>query len=214
MVRPQAGIQSVQDLRGKLVGVSQYGSEADTFIRIVLNRAALSTDDVSILQTGGHPQTAAALASGNLDAGVLAGAPARAAEQAGAVRLSGRQELNILAPEGTLATTRRYLEREPEGVRRFLRAYVEAVHFFKTNRAQAIEIMQKYMGDLQADEVAYLYDQVRDLQPVPAPSEEAIQAVLDRETEPQARTMKPADFLELGPLRELEASGFVASLYR
>ncbi|MBX5490561.1 MAG: ABC transporter substrate-binding protein [Chloroflexi bacterium] len=214
MVNPQANIQRVQDLRGKLVGVSQYGSEADTFIRIVLSRAGIPADEVQILQMGGHPQTAAALASGNLDAGVLAGAPARAAEQAGAVRLQGQQELQVLAPEGTLATTRRYIEREPDVVRRFMRAYVEAVHLLKTDRAQSIEIMRKYMADLSPEEVGYLYDQVRDMKPVPAPSDEAIQAVLDRESDPQARAMQPADFTALQFLRELEASGFVDALYR
>jgi NitT/TauT family transport system substrate-binding protein len=213
-VQPHAGIQSVRDLRGKVVGVSQYGSEADTFIRIALTRAGVEPDEVTILQMGGHPQTAAALASGNLDAGVLAGAPARAAEQAGAVALTGRRELEILAPEGTLVTTRRYLEREPDAVRRFMRAYVEAVHYLKTHRAETIAIMQQYMSGLSTEEVAYLYDQVRDMKPVPAPSEEAIQAVLEREPDPQARTFKPSDFLELSFLRELEQNGFVSALYR
>ncbi|HLI28855.1 MAG TPA: ABC transporter substrate-binding protein [Chloroflexota bacterium] len=215
LVHPQANIQRVQDLRGKLVGVSQYGSEADTYIRIVLSRAGIPADAVQILQMGGHPQTAAALASGHLDAGVLAGAPARTAEQAGAVRLQGQPELQILAPEGTLATTRRYIEREPEVVRRFMRAYVEAVHFLTTERARAIEIMRQYMADLSPEEVGYLYEQVREvIKPVPAPSEEAIQAVLDRESDPQARSLRPADFTALSFLQELEASGFVAALYR
>lgn len=215
LVHPQANIQRVQDLRGKRVGVSQYGSEADTYIRIVLSRAGIAPDEVQILQMGGHPQTAAALASGYLDAGVLAGAPARTAEQAGAVRLQGQEELQILAPEGALATTRRYIEREPEVVRRLLRAYVEAVHFLKTQRAPSIALMRQYMGDLSPEEVGYLYDQVRDtVKPVPAPSEEAILAVLGRESDPQARVSRPTDFTALNFLQELEASGFVAALYR
>jgi hypothetical protein len=56
---------------------------------------------------------------------------------------------------------------------------------------------------------------VRDLyQPLPIPSDEAIQAVLDREPEPEARDLKPSDFVDISFLRELEQSGFVDQLYR
>ncbi|HZU05313.1 MAG TPA: ABC transporter substrate-binding protein [Chloroflexota bacterium] len=215
MVHPQAGIQQLTDLRGRTVGVSQYGSEADTFLRIALSRVGLSADDVALLQTGGHPQTLAALVSGNLDAGVLGGAVAVAAQQAGMLKLADGRELNVLAPAGTLATTRRLIERDRDAVRRFMRAYVEGIHYFKTQRDEAIRIMQQHMGDLPADVISLLYDMVRDVyQPLPLPSEEAIQAVLDRETDPQARAFKPSDFLDVSFLREIEQSDWFAMLYR
>jgi hypothetical protein len=46
------------------------------------------------------------------------------------------------------------------------------------------------------------------------PSEEGIQAVLDRETDLDARGFKPSDFVDTSFLRALDESGFVSGLYR
>jgi ABC-type nitrate/sulfonate/bicarbonate transport system substrate-binding protein len=215
LVHPAAGIPRLADVRGRTIGVSQYGSEADTFLRIVLAKTGIAAEDVQILQTGGHPQTLAAMLSGNLEAGVLGSAIALAAEQAGMIRLADPRQLDVLSPTGTLAATRRTIERDRESVVRFLRAYVEGVHFFKTQRDETIRILQKNLVDLPESEVALVWEAARDeYQPLPAPSEEAIQAVLERETDPAAKSFQPADFIDLSLLREVDESGFIRALYQ
>ena len=65
-----------------------------------------------------------------------------------------------------------------------------------------------------AEQIALLYDDQRDVtDPLPVPSEEALQADLDRETDPKTKSFKPADFVDLSFLREIEKSGFLAELY-
>jgi ABC-type nitrate/sulfonate/bicarbonate transport system substrate-binding protein len=215
LVHPAAGIPRATDVRGRTIGVAQYGSEADTFLRIALAKTGIAVEDVQILQTGGHPQTLAAMISGNLDVGVLGSAMALTAEQAGMVRLADARQLDVLSPTGTLAATRRTIERDRESVVRFLRAYVEAVHFFKTQRDETIRILQKNLGDLPASEIALIWETAREeYQPLPVPTEDAIQAVLERETEPAAKSFQPADFIDLSLLREVEQSGLVSTLYR
>src|ERR1051325_2138872 len=62
MVGRNSKIRRLEDLRGTIIGVSQYGSEADTFTRNALATVGLKPDkDVTILQLGGHPQVAAAM---------------------------------------------------------------------------------------------------------------------------------------------------------
>lgn|SRR3989338_1275120 len=118
--------------------------------------------------------------------------------------------MKILAPAGTLATTRRLIERDRDAVARFMRAYVEAMHYFGTNREGSIRIMQKYMRGITSSQAGFLYDEQKDLLgPLPLPSEEAIQAVLDREADPKAKSFKPRDFMDLSFLREIEQSGFI-----
>jgi ABC-type nitrate/sulfonate/bicarbonate transport system substrate-binding protein len=210
LVPPQSRVQRLQDLQGKTVGVAQYGSESETFLQIALGKAGMHSDDVQVLQTGGHPQTLAALVSGNLEAGVLGSSMVLAAERTGAVRLADGQTLKVLSPGGTLATTRRLIDRDPEAVRRFLRAYVEGIHYFKTNREDTIRILQQYMGDLPPEEIDLIYQAARDeFASLPLPSEEAVQAVLDREEAPEARAFQPADFVDTSFLREIEQSGFL-----
>jgi NitT/TauT family transport system substrate-binding protein len=215
VVRPQAGIRAIQDVKGKTVGISQIGSEADAFLQIALGRAGLRPDDVQPLQTGGHPQTVAALVSGNLDVGVIGGANVLRAQQAGIVKLAGARDLNVLSPSGIVAATRRHIDRDRAAVMRFIRAYVDTVHYFKTERADTIRILQANLGDLAHDEVEFLYDDMRELiQPVPLPTDEAIQAILDGETEPQAKSFKPSDFVDPSFVRELEQSGYISALYK
>ena len=57
-------------------------------------------------------------------------------------------------------------------------------------------------------------DQREDIDPLPIPSDEAIQGELDRETDPKAKTFKPADFMDMSLLREIEKSGFLTELYK
>jgi len=69
LVGRKSGIRRLEDLKGRVVGVSQYGSEADAFARIAVNKAGFKPDkDVAIIQLGGHPQVAAALVAGKIEA--------------------------------------------------------------------------------------------------------------------------------------------------
>jgi len=218
MVHPRSGIQSVEQLKGKKVGVTQYGSEGDAFLRLVLQRAGLKPDiDVQIIQTGGSGLTVTSLVAGKIDAGAMGGSVTSvlASRKTGAKTLITAQELNVLAPSGVLATTRRKIARSRDEVRRFIQAYVEAIHFLKNNREAAIRIMQKYMGGLPMDIVSQLYDDARDeFPPLPLAREEAIQAVLDRDADPKTRSLKAKDFIDMSFLRELEEKGFVTALYQ
>ncbi len=77
LVGRNSKIRRLEEMKGATLGVSQYGSEADTFARNALARAGLRPDkDVTILQLGGHPQVAAAMVAGKIEVGALAGLPA------------------------------------------------------------------------------------------------------------------------------------------
>jgi NitT/TauT family transport system substrate-binding protein len=216
MVARNSKVRRLEDLKGTTIGVSQYGSEADTFTRNALATVGLKPDkDVTILQLGGHPQVAAAMVAGKLDVGALAGLPAWNVEKSGGRLISSAVELKILSPSGTFATTRGYIQRKRNVVERLTRAFVETMHFLKTNRAGSITLLQKYFGGLSADEAAYLYDEQADLlERSPAPNEKALQAVLERETDPKVKSLGPADFVDASFFKEIEKSGMIEQLYR
>ena len=216
VVAPQAGIRKLDDLRGKIVGVTQYGSEGDTFLRIALKSAGLRPDlDVTIFQTGGGANTVQALAAGKIHAGATGGGNALQAKRLGALEIASGEEMKILALAGTLATTRRKIARDRQEVMSFMRAFVEAIHFFKTNREASIRVMQKFMAGLPIEIVSPLYNETKDRLPaLPMPMKEAIQSVLDRETDAKARALQPADVADLSFLQEIEKSGFLRELYK
>jgi ABC-type nitrate/sulfonate/bicarbonate transport system substrate-binding protein len=216
MVSRASKIRRLEDLKGVVIGVSQYGSEADTFARIALTKAGLKPDkDTTILQLGGHPQVAAALAAGNLETGVLGGLASLTAERAGAKLLTSAVDLQVLSPSGTFAATRGYIQRKRSAVERLMRSFVEAIYYFKTNRSGAISLLQRYLGGLSPEEANFLYqEQVELLEALPAPNDKGLQAVLDRETDPKAKTVSPADFIDPSFFKEIEKSGMIEQLDR
>ncbi len=123
------------------------------------------------------------------------------------------KDLKIAGSGATLNATRRSIERDRDAVTKFLRAYVDGIHYFKTNREGSLRALQKYFRGATAEQVAFLYEDQRQTDPLPIPTDEAIQGELDREADPKARSFKPADFMDLSFLREIENSGFVTELY-
>ena len=217
LLRPESALQRLQDLKGKTVGVTQYGSQGDTFLRDALKKIGLKPDaDVTILQMGGTPQVGAALIAGKIDAAVSGESSLVLIQQGRVKPLPGgsAKELKIAGSGATLNVTRRHIARDREGIVRFLRAYVEAIHYFRTNREGSVRALVKFFRGATLEQTAFLYDDQREVfDPLPIPSDEAIQGELDREADPKAKSMKPADFMDLSFLREIEKSGFLAELY-
>jgi NitT/TauT family transport system substrate-binding protein len=209
-------IRRLEDLKGAVIGVSQYGSEADTFARNALAKVGLNPDkDVTILQLGGHPQVAAAIAAGKLEAGVLGGLATLVAEKAGARLIASAAELKILSPSGTFATTRGLIQRKRGVVERLMRSFVEAMYYLKTNRSGAISLLQKYFGGVSVEEASYLYQEQIDLmEALPAPNDKALQAVLERENDPKLKNSSPAEFTDASFFNDIDKSGMIDQLYR
>ena len=170
---------------------------------------------MTIFQTGGGANTVQALVAGKIHAGATGGSNALQAKRMGAVEIASGEDMKVLAPAGTLATTRRKIARDHKEVMSFMRAFVEGIHFFKTNREVSIRVMQKFMAGLPLEIVIPLYDETRKRLPaLPMPMKEAIQSVLDRENDPKARALQPADVADFSFLQEIEKSGFLKELYK
>ena len=96
-----------------------------------------------------------------------------------------------------------------------MRSFFETIHYLKTNRPGSIALLQKYFGGLSAEEAGYLYQEQIDLmEALPAPNDKALQAVLDRETDPKVKSFSTADFIDPSFFKEIEKSGMMEQLYR
>jgi ABC-type nitrate/sulfonate/bicarbonate transport system substrate-binding protein len=216
LVGQKSGIRRLEDLKGRVVGVSQYGSEADAFARVVANKAGLRPDkDVAIIQLGGHPQVAAALVAGKIEAGVIGGLAFLTAQKSGAVVLATAVDLQTVSLGPAVAVTGRSIQRSHDSVTRFMRAFVEAFHYLRTNREGTIPIVQKYMGGISVEQARFLYDDYLPLfEELPVPREKGLQAAVDLETDPKAKSFKPADFVDLSFLKEIDRGGQVERIYK
>ncbi|MGZ9243896.1 MAG: ABC transporter substrate-binding protein, partial [Candidatus Binatia bacterium] len=142
MARPE--FKRVSDLRGKRIGITRVGSSTHTVTLYVLNQAGLKPGDYEIVPLGEVPNILIALAAGRIDAGPLSSPTTIRGRKAGLVDLAtpakdGPEYVSI-----AVGATRAYLRANAEIVRRFMRAYAEAVHLFKSNKPIALKALQKY----------------------------------------------------------------------
>ncbi len=112
-----------------------------------------------------------------------------------------------------MATTRDYIKKRPDTVRRFIRAYVEGSHYNLTNPKGAQKVLQKYLAIKDDKSVQESYNEIvaKLTLKVPYPTERGIQLYLDqlKIKNPKAAQAKPSDFTDVSFLKELESSGFI-----
>ena len=215
----QASIKSPEDLRGKSIGISRFGSVSDVAARELLKGLGLKPmEDVNMRQVGGAPERAAAFSHG-LIAGFLS--------PPGSIHLLGKSiPHTVLAsmadfeklfpfPWMCVATTKSYLAKKRATVKRIVMALVEAAHYFKTNKEGAQEVMAKYH---YAANKRYLEDAYRTtaklLERVPYTTRQGMKIQLE-----QARKASPGskvtldDLIDDGIVRAIEREGFIDRLY-
>lgn len=209
-----ADIRSVKDLKGKKVGVSALGGRSDLVARVMLRRAGLDpTQDVEMVAAGLAPARALAL-SKNL----IQGAPLREdlAQQAQKMGIKVLEIKTVPVVTDLLLTTRSFIKREEETVRRFMKGYAAAIQFFVTKRNESLAILKKYFPGNQGVGVDAMYDAyAAQLRPLPELNTEALQALVDVGTtaDQRAKTIKPADLIEPRFFDELKNSQFLKDLY-
>ena len=209
-----SSVSGIKELKGKKIGVSALGSRSDLAARVILRRAGLDpAKDVEVVAAGLSPNRALAI-SKNL----VQGAPLSADVAAEAKKL-GIRILDVKAvPVVTelLMSTRSFIKRDEDAVRRFMKGYAAAIHFFVSRRDDSLAILKKYFPGDQGMTVDAMYDAFASrLRPLPELNSEAIQALVDVGTavDSRSKTLKPADIIEPRFLNELKGSKFLKDLY-
>jgi len=213
MARPE--FKRVSDLRGKRIGVTRIGSSTHTVTLYVLNQAGLKPGDYEIVPLGEVPNILIALAAGRIDAGPLSSPTTIRGRKAGLVDLAtpakdGPEYVSI-----AVGATRAYIRANPEIVRRFMRAYAEAVHLFKSNKPIALKALQKYTRVTDLEILEETHKEYRELiESVPYTSRRGIETILAELAtgDAKARQAKPDDFVDMRFVAELERDGFFKKL--
>lgn len=152
-----AGIRTPEQLKGKRIGISRFGSNTDYVVRLALKEFALAPSDVQILQIGGSQGRLLAMNSGAIAATVLSPEEALVAQKMGYGVLLDFIEKGIEFPHVNMVAREDFLDSQPQVVRSFLRAYVESVRYYKTHRAEAVKkiIALSKLPDLKMGEAVY-----------------------------------------------------------
>lgn len=210
-------IRSVQELKGKAVGVTRFGASTDFSIRMLLRKHGLEpVRDVPIIQIGGMPEIAAALSKRSIYAAPMSYPMAYVAEQAGVKMLSNLAKEDIPFMHVGITTSRKFMRERRTQAKAFLRAYSRAVHFMHTKKEETKAIFTRYTkvsdpGMLEGS-LQYAYDFV---EKVPLVKPRAFQVPLEQIAlkNPKAKQAKPEDFYDNSLVQELINEGFFVSLW-
>jgi NitT/TauT family transport system substrate-binding protein len=206
-------------LKGKTLAVSRFGSSSDFATRYALDKFGLVPErDVTILEIGSQPARFAALESGKIQGAMVAVPLTLKAKALGFHTLADLQMLGLEYQHTGLATTQALIKSRPDLVRNVMKAYVEAIHFYKTHRAESIAILGKYLKTTDPELLTEVYQNLGlTLTPrKPYPTLRGIDVML-RELaakDPKIKAARPDDFVDLTFIKELDSSGFIDQLYK
>ncbi|HZR99784.1 MAG TPA: ABC transporter substrate-binding protein [Chloroflexota bacterium] len=210
-------IQRPEQLKGARIGITRLGAATDWAARAALRYWGMEPTDANIVQLNGNPEILTGLEAGAVEAGVLTDPTTQVARQHGYRELLDLADTGVpFSPTGLVSTET--IVRSREGtVRRFARAWVDAIHYLATNKQGSIAVIGKYMqsDDAAGLSEAYDYHIAKHLKRVPYPSVGAVQTVLDglAETDPKAKDAKPEQFVNDRFIRELDEAGYFRQLY-
>ena len=209
----RSDIKSIEQLKGRKFAVSRYGSSADFGMRAMLKRVGIDpVKEATILQIGDEPARIAAITSGSVDGTVVNAPFSSEAERLKLSVLADSVKMNIPFFNTGLLGSRRFLDKQDARVMNFLRAYLESIKILKTERDYSVKALGQFtrVQNLKALQEGYDYFN-NQLQPVPYPSVEAMQAVIAQiaETNPKARGIDAKSYVNERYLKRLEDEGFV-----
>jgi NitT/TauT family transport system substrate-binding protein len=212
----QPDIRTLADLKGKVIGIGLGRDLPYIYLSKKLRENNIDPkNDVKLLSLGGGQMGyMTALKTGIVQAAMILPPTSLLAERAGLKPLS-----KIDAPTlgGGVNTTQAFVEKNREVLIRFLKGFLEGIHFMIRNREESLKIFARNLKNPDPEVNAFLYEDIttrvaNDLRPIP----ESIRSMLDfiALDLPQAQRISEKDFWDLSLLDEIQKSGFVEQLQK
>ncbi|MBI2360989.1 MAG: ABC transporter substrate-binding protein [Deltaproteobacteria bacterium] len=209
-------IKKPENLKGKRIGVTRIGSNPHYFAVQALRHFGLETRDVAFIQTGGAPETLAALVSEGIDAAVLTSPTDAQAIGLGYHYVVYGPDLRIPYAATTIVTRRSKITNRPQVLGRFMRVMAEAAKILHADKEFTYKVLGKQLRltDRKILDAGYNAE-IKALEPRLVIKPEALQAILDEvgEIDPRAKKIKPQEIVDTRYLDEMEKSGFLDQLW-
>jgi NitT/TauT family transport system substrate-binding protein len=210
-------IKKPEDLKGKRIGVSRIGGNSHYFTIQALRRYNMEPNrDYSFLQTGGDPETLAALMSGSLEVANLTPPTDAQAIAKGYHYVVYGPDLKIPYSATAFVTKRSVIAKRPVVIGNFMRAMAETSKLVHTDREFFYKVLGKYLRITDRSILDSAYNaEIKALEPRLALKMESLQAILDElaPTDARAKNIKPQEMVDSRYLDEMNKSGFMDQLW-
>jgi NitT/TauT family transport system substrate-binding protein len=198
-------IQKPEDIKGKKLAVSRFGSTSDFVAEYALKHLGLKKTDVTMIQIGLEGDRLLAMQRGDISLSVFSPIITPVVKKAGMRILLDLEELKVPYLLTGHGTTRSFLEKNRSVVVKFMRASILAIKRLKTDRPFAEKVLAKYVrtSDQEAVKTA-LEHQIKILPDLPTPFEDGIKTILEdlARSTPEAKNVAPGALIDASVVRE------------
>jgi len=214
MVRPE--IKRDEDLKGKTIGVTTFGSLTDFLVKYLARQKGLNPDkDFALLQIGTDSDRFVALQQGRIQGATLSHPNFIFAQRAG-FHVLWDFFRDVDYPWSEIATTRTQIKQDRDLVMRYMRAHLEGIARFKQEPELAKKVIKKMLrldDDSLAQESWELFAKHRIAAPYPNIKGMKTSYEYVAATRPDVYKHKPEEFIDSSFVEELDKSGFIKKLY-
>jgi NitT/TauT family transport system substrate-binding protein len=210
-------VKNVEDLKGKVGANHSAATSADFAMRLGLRHIGLDPDrDVNLRVVGATNLRMIMMQQGQAQFSVFSNTEREEAEKLGfkvLVDLAGKR---IPYAHSGVITSQKMLREKHDAMMRFGRASVEAIHYFKTNKAQTIAILKKYAkSDLTTLDSAYAYLKGA-IPDMPYPTLEGMKTILAEmaRTRPEVVKYDASTMIDPSIVKAIDEAGFLKKLGR
>jgi ABC-type nitrate/sulfonate/bicarbonate transport system substrate-binding protein len=205
----QPEITRVEDLRGKTLGVTRFGSMTDNLTRILLRRHGME-DAVQIRQLGGSPEVGAAFQQRAIAGSVTS--DLRIGEHVPAKVLVNMVDFGIPYSMNMIPVFHTYYRRNPEIVEGMVRAYTEGIAALHHDKQRALKVIAKYSRRTHLKHLEDHYqDAVTYLERIPRVEPESVSTILEFEGK---RNVRLETVFDNSIVDRMVREGFIDSLYK
>jgi len=218
--RPE--IRTPQELRGKKIVISRYGSSSDTAVRAAVEKYDLKPDkDVIILQGGGQSERFAALRTGAVDAAIVSPPLNLTGKRLGFNEVIDLSQSGVAYSHQQIVAIKDYLDRNPDAVLRTLRALIEGLAAWKDPAKKSVVMsnIAKYLrlepekNKDQIEETYRYYSKTFPTKPYATADGLEFTAQILKKNRPEAKDIQAKDWLNNRFVAELEKEGFLAKVF-
>jgi ABC-type nitrate/sulfonate/bicarbonate transport system substrate-binding protein len=213
VVKPE--IRTPKDLRGKKVNILNYGGSNDLALQLALKEWGMKLADLQVIVGGDAPTRMGSLMAGRTDATILSPPHLTIALKGGYRVLADMGDMSANFPQSTLNVKGSFLRDNRDVVKRFTRAYAEAVHAIKTQPERTMKVFARRMRVEDPETVKSTYDYFAPRFSFPPRiSMSGARDTLNFYAEQNAdfKNRKAEEFVDLSIMDELEKEGFFKKL--
>lgn len=207
-------ITKLEQLKGKRLGVSGYGSCSGFIGRLIAQKMGWNPEqDLSILYGSLGVKW---LQEGVVDAVVLDETPFAYARQIGLKPLTDLREWNAPIACSGVSATRSWLAQgnNRDKAKRFLMALVESIALMKKDQAVVNRAIAKWYGISDPQRQQLMWEGAKEMETKPYPAVAGIKKVMELYNYHEMRMHKAEDFYDDTLMREIDKSGFIDALYK